>query len=253
MNIQNQPENTLKIQYFSDIHLEGGGEAPKAVSHGDVIIAAGDIGEGLGGINWLCQFDCPVMYVLGNHEYWGQDYADFIDTVYQACEGSNVCLLENTMHRIGRVRFLGCSLWTDYNCQDTKVMQMARQMNDFKQISHQGQLLSPSILLNTHRHSLAWLKDQLQEPFDGKTVVLTHHAPSMKSWYHSPTDPYRFCYCNQLEPWLEESPIDFWVHGHTHCQQNYQVGQVQVLCNPRGLPGQGVKGFELTKQIEIGI
>ena len=84
----------MKIQYFSDLHLEFG-ELPCASTDADVIIAAGDIGVGLDGINWLTQFDQPVIYVLGNHEYWGQDYTDFIDQVWQASSGTNVHFLEN--------------------------------------------------------------------------------------------------------------------------------------------------------------
>ena len=98
----------VKIQYFSDLHLEFGTIEP--VSDGaDVIIAAGDIGVGLDGISWLTRFDQPVIYVLGNHEYWGQDYTGFIDQVWQESSGSNVHFLENESVEIDGVRFVGCT------------------------------------------------------------------------------------------------------------------------------------------------
>ena len=242
----------VKIQYFSDLHLEFGTIEP--VSDGaDVIIAAGDIGVGLDGISWLTRFDQPVIYVLGNHEYWGQDYTGFIDEVWQESSGSNVHFLENESVEIDGVRFVGCSLWTDYGHANDQIMRAAAQgMNDFRYITDGGKPLRPARLLEAHRQSLDWLKEVLSQPYEGKTVVVTHHAPSMKSWHRSPMDAYQYCYCSNLEPVMNDADVSLWVHGHTHQGQDYMVDDVRVVCNPRGYYNyEEVKGFSINKMIEI--
>ena len=230
----------MKIQYFSDLHLEFGNIRP-IQTDADVIIAAGDIGVGLDGIGWLTQYDRPVIYVLGNHEYWGQDYTDFIDQVWQESSGTNVHFLENESVEIDGVRFVGCSLWTDYGHGNDQVMRAAAQgMNDFRYISDGGKPLRPSRLLEAHRQSIDWLKEVLAEPYDGKTVVVTHH------------DGYQYCYCSNLEPIMNITDASLWVHGHTHHGQDYEVNGVRVVCNPRGYYNyEEVNGFTIAKTIEI--
>jgi len=242
----------VKIQYFSDLHLEFG-ELPCVSTDADVIIAAGDIGVGLDGINWLTQFDQPVIYVLGNHEYWGQDYTDFIDRVWQTSSGTNVHFLENESVVIDGVRFVGCSLWTDYGRANEQIINAAvKGMNDFRYITDDGKPLHPKRLLKAHYQSVDWLKEVLSEPFTGQTVVVTHHAPSMKSWHRSPSDGYQYCYCSNLEPVIGLSEAELWVHGHTHRGQDYKVNGVRVVCNPRGyFNHEEVKGFALDKIVEI--
>ena len=244
--------NPVKIQYFSDLHLEFG-DLPCVRGDADVVIAAGDIGVGLDGIGWLTQFDCPVIYVLGNHEYWGQDYTDFIDKVWQESSGTNIHFLENESVIIDGVRFVGCSLWTDYGRANDQIMSAAAKgMNDFRYITDGGAPLKPRRLLEAHRQSVDWLSDVLSHPYEGQTVVVTHHAPSMKSWHRSPMDGYQYCYCSNLETILRQSEAELWVHGHTHHAQDYRVHGVRVVCNPRGyFNHEEVKGFALDKSIEI--
>lgn len=242
----------MKLQYFSDVHLEFGGLPPEQTD-ADVVIAAGDIGVGLEGIRWLAGFDKPVIYVLGNHEYWGQDYNDFIDEVWQESSGTNVYFLENESVIIDDVRFLGCSLWTDYGYENAQIMEAAWEgMNDFRYISDNGAPLKPARLLEAHKQSVDWLAEVLDEPFKGKTVVVTHHAPSMKSWHRSATDNYQFCYCSNLENLMLDTRPDLWVHGHIHHAQDYTVNGVRILCNPRGyFNHQEVSGFALGRFVQI--
>lgn len=242
----------MKIQYFSDLHLEFG-DVPIVTTDADVIIAAGDIGIGLDGISWLTQMDKPVIYVLGNHEYWGQDYIDFIDRVWQESSGTNVNFLENESIIIDGVRFVGCSLWTDYGRENPQIMNAAgKGMNDFRYIMDDGRPLEPERLLEAHKQSVDWLTEVLQQPYEGKTVVVTHHAPSMKSWHRNPMDGYQFCYCSDLEKMMMKTHPALWVHGHTHHSQDYEINNVRVVCNPRGYCNyEEVEGFRLDRVINI--
>jgi len=82
----------------------------------------------------------------------------------------------------------------------------------------------------------AWLKNELAKPFDGKTVVVTHHAPSLGSLHAQYADnPWNPCFISDLE-YLMGDGVDLWMHGHTHNNFDYRVHGTRVVCNPRGYP-----------------
>jgi len=242
----------MKLQIFSDVHLEFG---PLAVpkSDADVIIAAGDIGAGLEGLEWLKQFDKPVIYVLGNHEYWGQEYNDYMEKLWVSSGGTNIYFLENESAEIDGVRFLGCTLWTDYNNVDPHVMNFAMSgMNDFRYITEGDGHITPLKLLEKHTHSRTWLHNVLSDPYDGKTVVVTHHAPTFKSWHRDSIDILRYYYCSNLENFMKNFDIELWVHGHIHEAADYTCNGVRVFCNPRGYTNyETVAKFSNTRIIEV--
>lgn len=242
----------MRLQVFSDIHLEF---APLHLPppEADVIVAAGDIGVGLEGVTWLKSLDRPVVYVLGNHEYWGQDFSSFVDEVREACVGSQVHLLEQDEWVHGDVRFLGCSLWTDYRQSSLDVMAQALVgMNDFRYISDGSLLLNPLRLLEVHAASREWLQARLKEGFAGRTVVVTHHAPSFLSWHRDPSDVFQYCYCSDLEGVMRSWPVALWVHGHTHETADYLCHGTRVLCNPRGYAlYEEVGGFQPGQIVEL--
>lgn len=62
----------MKLHILSDLHLENEGfTIPE--TNADVIVLAGDIHEGTRAIPWIKeQTDKPVIYVAGNHEYYGE-------------------------------------------------------------------------------------------------------------------------------------------------------------------------------------
>ncbi len=156
-----------------------------------MIVAAGDIGIGLQGIDWLKRFDRPTIYVAGNHEYYGGDLVHTRAAIAEATAASHVHFLENAAAEIAGVRFLGATLWTDYRDGDDSVMQHARtQMNDFLQIRCASRELTPEQIYDINWESRFWLARELDRPFAGKTVVVTHHAPSMRSWPYADGSDY---------------------------------------------------------------
>jgi Icc-related predicted phosphoesterase len=98
----------MKIQLFSDLHIEFKGFSTN-FSNADVVVFAVDIEIGVKGIEWIKnkRFNCPVIYVLGNHEYYGQVYPKLIHQFSEATNGSNIHFLENKSVEIGGVRFHG--------------------------------------------------------------------------------------------------------------------------------------------------
>lgn len=161
---------------------------------------------------------------------------------------------------IGGVRFLGCTLWTDFRLRiDTPgsagepvrmrsgrrllMLESARYLADYSAIrvedpgtsnSRGSRRLVPMDTLLIHRRQRSWLRQALSEPFDGPTVVVTHHAPHRNSL--APRYAAEWAsggYITEMLPEFFEVPV-LWVHGHTHDSFDYQVGGCRVVSNPRG-------------------
>ncbi len=242
----------MRIQYLSDIHLEFG-RFNFSDSNADVIVAAGDIDQQTEGVEWLKSLDKPVVYVAGNHEIWGGDLQQGIDDLRDSCAHSNVYFLENNQLTMGDVTFFGCTLWVDFDNRDPEVSDYARsQMNDFAYISHDDRELLPEDIIARNEESLRWLKKALGRKTTKKQVVVSHHAPSLRSWGFHPEDMMRFAYCNQLDDIIRSSNISLWIHGHVHCRSDYRIRNTRVVCNPRGYyKNYLVEDFDPKKIVEI--
>jgi hypothetical protein len=82
------------IWTFSDIHLEMSlWDLPADRPHCDVVVVAGDlISRAERGVAWLAaRFpETEVVYVLGNHEYYGGDLDLIAERARQAAAGERV-------------------------------------------------------------------------------------------------------------------------------------------------------------------
>ena len=241
----------LRLHIFSDIHLEFGNSPVRPVE-ADLVIAAGDIGPGLAGAQWLMRtFTQPVVYVIGNHEPYNRVLEDFEDALEKKCAGSNVLYCRHPGRRIdmGDVRILGTTLWSDYQLwgDAESAMRLAqREMTDYFRIRvrssarrFSGVPLRPSYLLERHRSERAWLERELAEPWLGRTVVVTHHSMTPATLEYQGTDPLDPCYASNLEAILdvdstERPAVDLAVHGHVHVRRDLVVRRTRVVVNARG-------------------
>jgi Icc-related predicted phosphoesterase len=242
----------MLIQLFSDIHLEFGPfEPPK--TEADVVVAAGDIDVRSGAVEWLASFEQPVIYVAGNHEFWSGDFQHVYQELRSACDEYGIHFLEKNQVTIEGVTFYGCTLWSDFALLHPAYLELARmQMNDFEFISLQGRRLEPEDLARYNLESLQWLKEVLEQCAETTQVVVTHHAPSLKSWGFDPDDPMRYVYCNELDELIRDWNVDLWIHGHTHCRSDYSILNTRVVCNARGYyPHRLVDSFEPERLIEV--
>lgn len=242
----------MRINYFSDIHLEFGRCAvPDA--NADIVIAAGDIGVYDQGIAWLKAIDKPVIYVAGNHEYYAHEYQDTLRMLKAECANTNIHFLENNTFKYKGVRFLGCSLWADLFVEGAAIASaLEYSLNDFRKIRFADSAFTPVQFSELHHHSRVWLEKALAKPYAGKTVVVTHHAPTQRSWYRSPNAIKRLAYCNDLKSLLHAYKIAVWFHGHTHSIGDYQVADTRILSNTRGYVGRRVVDkFDLHKTVVI--
>lgn len=233
----------MKLHILSDLHTEFADFDPPDAG-ADVVVLAGDIGVGTGGIEWAARQlpDVPIVYVPGNHEYYNHDIGDA--ELLAAAAPANMQFLNNRAFEIDGVRFLGTTLWTDFRFYGGDVAAMARQRaqsftRDFTLIGNGDRLFTPEDSIDLHKAGVEWLVEELAKDFDGPTVVVTHHlpaAPSVAAQYRNhPLNP---AFASRLEGIIEEYQPDLWIHGHTHAGCDYEIFGTRVVCNPRGYPSE---------------
>jgi len=226
-------------------------EAPD--NDADIIIAAGDIGVSTQGVEWLKTFNKPVVYIAGNHEFYTHEYQQTLQLIRKRCAGSNVHFLENDCFIFQGVRFLGCTLWADLFVEgDKTAAALGKTLNDFRRIKFAERPFDAVQFSQLHQNSKTWLEQELAQPYSGKTVVVTHHAPSLWSWNDTAYALKKLAYCNDMKPLLHEYEIAAWFHGHVHCQIDYRIAGARILCNPRGYAGTKVAPrFDQNRTVDI--
>jgi predicted phosphodiesterase len=239
----------MLLNILSDLHLgQGALAAPR--TDADVVVLAGDIGRPEQAIAWATALGKPVLYVPGNHEFYGGSIAGTLARLRQLCAGTAVRLLSDEQVVIGKVRFLGSTLWTDFlldgadEGRTAAVEQALRFMRDYSRIwldDGLQQLFTPLDCAALYQRHCAWLAHKLAEPHDGPTVVITHHAPSAGSIHpRFAGSPLNACFVSRAEHLLDGERVQLWIHGHTHDSFDYQVNGTRVVCNPRGYARDGV-------------
>lgn len=248
----------MRIRAYSDLHLEFGPFEPPTSNGIDVVILAGDIDVKGRGVAFATQFPCPVIYVPGNHEYYGGAIPRLTEKLKEAAAGTNVHVLDCDSVTIHGTRFLGASLWTDWRGDGTVdpflAMDHARAgMTDYKKIrvSPSFGRLRPTDTRRWHARSRNWLAAQLELHHEGPTVVVTHHAPTLRGC--KPEDAatqFLGAYASDVEA-LMGSRIDTWVFGHTHVAFDEVLHGTRVVSNPRGYAGEWVAGFKPNFVLEV--
>ncbi|MDR3453340.1 MAG: metallophosphoesterase [Rhodoferax sp.] len=241
----------VKLLVLSDLHLEfcAFEPDPAAVSAADIVVLAGDIHPGADGILWARATFAgkPIVYVAGNHEFYDGDWIETLALLRRTAREHDVHFLENDAVDIAGLRFLGCTLWTDFaylgeHRQEEAMFEAERGLADYRVIGVAGpdQRLSARLSMERHLASRAWLTTELMRGDPRRTVVVTHHYPHRRS-----TAP-QFASDVLTPAFGSHLPVELllraslWIHGHTHSSCAYRLGDsrrsVRVVCNPRGYP-----------------
>lgn len=251
----------MRIHVLSDLHMEHG-EWETTAPECDVVILSGDIHTGVKAVEWARKTfpDHPVVFTPGNHELWG-GVSQFrtLDEMRAAAEGTNVHFLYNDKVEIDGVRFLGATLWTDFELYRNAPLSMMiaqGKLNDFSNDPSTARIMRTGTMpfsahhaLGEHRQTMAFLHAELRTPYGekglekypGKTVVVTHHAPSERSIHeHYAGDLGNPAYASGLDNMIGWHDIDLWTHGHMHNSSDYEINGTRVICNPKG-HGEGVR------------
>lgn len=253
------------IRIYSDIHLDFDVPPKKftfdmlwmpeilETDKDTILILAGDIWHAskpfaFYGQSWFKEISKRFQYIivtLGNHDFWDGNfpltYNSFSDKLKEQ-ELDNVFLLQNETILIGDLKFVGGTLWTDFDQGNTHALYNAKTvMNDYKYIRYGKAYgkLTPSILLNAHMETKNYIFSNAKRDYeDQKVWVISHHAPSYKSMDSTYDKPdlalENSLYFSNLDKDIENSEIDFWIHGHSHHAKNYMIGNTNVIANPRG-------------------
>ncbi len=244
----------MKIWTLSDLHTEFGPWSPPEIPDADVCVIPGDIAAGaMAAIDW-CKAEVlphmPVVTVLGNHEFYGSSIEREVNLAHEYAPRAGVQLLENSAVIIDNTRFLGATLWTDYDLfaagspgiQQMSLAAARSGMNDHQRIrlrDFSKDRFHPEDARAKHEVSLAWLERELATPFDGDTVVVTHHCPSSRSVHpRFAGDLLTASFASNLDWLIEKYQPALWLHGHTHDSHDYSIGATRVVCNPRGYPAE---------------
>lgn len=286
----------MNIQLLSDLHLETHPDFVAEPAPGaDVLVLAGDIGSYQAGSALQAQGDAhfglerfsprhgwptPVLFVPGNHEYDGLDFDTAHQRLQETCTRLGITWLEREVVQLGGVRFVGTTLWSDFdalgplagqtlpdkipahfshpNSQYTRQLKARdkafRAANYYLRKTGTQRAGEPWLAEGMREQALLcqdWLGAALDAPFDGPTVVVTHFAPSLRS-----ADP-RYGetpgtagFCNGLDGFLHKA--QWWLHGHLHCPSHYTLNGCQVVANPLGYAHKGEQiQFKAQHLIEV--
>lgn len=270
----------MKIQLMSDLHLEvDPAFQPVAAPDADVLVLAGDIGAAPGSpmgahgrpdwcLSRFAGWPVPVLYLPGNHEYDGQDFDVCRRALREVAEAAGLLWLEQESRVLGGVRFVGTTLWTDFDAfadrpahvpgsmthnlrAREKAFRAANYYLEKAATRREGELFDAALMREEGLRCQRWLAEALAAPHAGPTVVVTHFAPSLRS--HDPRyglTPGTAGFCSQLDGLT--AGADLWLHGHLHCPSDYAIGGCRVVANPLGYAGSGEQaGFNPTLVLEV--
>jgi Icc-related predicted phosphoesterase len=248
-----------KIQLVSDLYLDHDGSPHNnddllrqiVAANADILVIAGDLAAS-NSANWLhaldvfCKHTKHVVYVPGNHEYYGSSPHDVEDR-FDAARSlhKNLHLLTCGKCAVEGIKFAGATLWFNNSAQ---VQQQRGFLNDFRYIEkfepwvYYQSVKARSLLANT-------VAD----------VIVTHHLPS----YYSVEDKYKgsplncFYVNNLMDDGTAKVRAKLWMHGHTHASVDwtYTHGDgatpgCRVLANPKGYKGENPK-FNAAFALEV--
>lgn len=240
----------MRIQYQSDLHLEF---MPSLADYAlprvgaDVIVIAGDIGVHSDPryIDWTLEATAgtPTIVVAGNHEPYGSSRQQSLHIWRQATANTHIHFLEKAQCELQGVRFLGATLFTDYNLRGDREKAMhvaALGLNDHRMVQYGDRMFTPDDAYTEHCLARQFLQDALSRHFPGPTVVVTHHAPSPQCWGSgvpaklARPDALAPAYVSDLESIMAKHEIALWFHGHLHHSVDVVRHGTRVLSNPRG-------------------
>lgn len=250
----------MNLWNLTDLHLNFGKIKIKKYPKADVVALNGDLSNKLGSwsfIKDLLDRGYKVILILGNHEYYSTSDNHVstmkeIENEWKIKESKydDFHVLINETLIIDNYRFVGTTLWTDFNNEDEKSMDyFNNKMGDSFSIykSYKGEKnrrkggvnVNAKDILSLHYESKNFLINELEKDFKGVTVVLSHHAPSFKSinskYKNDKAGSGNFA--SDLEELIYKYNIDFWFHGHVHETLKYSLYSTWIICNPLGYYG----------------
>lgn len=246
----------ITIDYISDIHMEinyGVEHCVKPVDDtGDILILNGDINCFRFFHKWRTDKEADVMkkritnfinnqphehiiWIPGNHEYYGTHYFDAVPWMKTITNSINPRLqvLNNEVFSYKDIDIFCGTFWTDFNRYDPLAMLSVKDfMRDYQVIwrDENKQPITPDDTYNEHRKFMELLKNTYENRGDQKFLVASHHGPSLMS--HSSArfgdTLIKYGYLSEYGDWIANTDILAWIHGHTHHNVEYRIGDTLI-------------------------
>lgn len=243
----------MKIAIHSDLHLEGN-SLPNGfgsnASEIDLVVLAGDIGvrdleTNLRDIKEVYK-DSDVLFIPGNHEFYGFDIYDREQQMLEICRSVDVQYLE-----VGRVfdkegfRFIGNTGWSD-TCStngfvhELENLKVEGAVSDFYRIrnDYEGRKFSVKDMINISQAQKFAIATEIWVAKESglKPVVITHFPPLME--VGNPMFGINFLsryFHNDWSDLISKQSPYMWIYGHTHYNSPLKMFHNTLLeCNMRG-------------------
>ncbi len=253
----------LRLQVMSDLHFDSAPwDMPRAVPGVDAVVIAGDTCSGaekcFAYLRAAFPAPLPLIVVLGNREFHSRSVVGELRRARGIAPEYDITLLDDGTHVVDGVRFVGATLWTDYRLhgEDRQADAVAADAHrgDFARIALTDtprRAFSPLDAVARHEASSAYVARRLAQPFDGPTVVVTHHAPSARSLDPRMAGGVRDAsYASRLDRMIIGGAPTLWVHGHVHGSCDYGLCRTRVVCNPKG-PGSANPAFDPSLVLKV--
>ena len=242
----------MKIDFISDLHLEMNNNPSLSIEEGgDILLLLGDITclryfephrtdadarKNIERFSNLLQGPFghykKILYIPGNHEYYGHDILGAKNSLIENIDDRIVFHDRITYNQDG-VLIIMATLWTNFDNRDTIAMHAASHgMNDYRIIGHGEAPLTPEHTATIHDSHIGYIKSVYENRKENEQVIVaTHHAPSFKS--HNAVrfgndDILMHAYCSDYNNLIGYSNISYWLHGHTHSNVEYEIGETKV-------------------------
>lgn len=243
----------MKIQYHSDLHIEYNKyfiNKFEVSKEADILVFAGDIGTNPQQVELFFrkireQSDIPILYALGNHEYYGHDL--LIDTAYlnitQNIKDLYVFWATQSIE-INNISFIGSTLYSDLS-NPLEAQAVRRCLNDFRVVKGLDieEWQSRFDISSTIIDNFLFAAKQNNQ----KSVVITHFAPlrgvlTPEEFKNSPTNA---GFCSDLLDMIIQYQPKVWIYGHTHSNIDYQLEETRIVSNQYGYPWEDCGDFQV--------
>lgn len=230
--------NNMKIQYASDLHLEFADNWRYLKAHplevtGDILLLAGDIGY-LGDDNyskhpfwdWASENYKEVHCCMGNHEFYKYYDVATLPDGYLLEIRPNVFSHYNGVVRIGDTDIILSTLWSRIPLEDAYFTEQV--ISDFRRILYKGELMTHAQFNAEHKRCLTFIKDAVAHSQAVHKIVVTHHVPSFRMLHPKfQGSKANGAFTVELEDYITDSGIDYWIYGHSHTNINARIGNTK--------------------------
>lgn len=227
----------MKIKLISDVHFEFY-EDPRLFANpeqADVLVIAGDLAVGYlpvwSALKHFADLYDEVIYVPGNHEYYGQDMPAFDAYIQRFSYNTNIRFLNPGAIRIRDVMFIGATLWSNLRDDHFAKVAVKNMISDFRLIPG----FSTTKCAELYTQHIEYIKAQ-HDAAEGKKVIVTHFLPAIECIAPRFRNEglINYYFANDLGEYISGLKDTTWLFGHTHDLVNIQLGDTRVIANPYG-------------------